>query len=81
MKEHLREIREILVKIWDPLNVEGNSSIEDEYDSYLPRISRLSSEEGVIEAELKAIEIELGLTSESQTRRRQAAIALSLLLK
>ena len=58
-------IHTVLIKEWDPIGVADEPMAQDEYDSYIPMIFRLLSEEAedaVIAAHLAKIEThEMGL--------------------
>ena len=79
LKEKLREIRLILLTVWDPINVGENPALADEYDRYIPDLVRLMNDgasAAEIEACLKRVEGDLGINTGAE-RRHRAAILLA----
>ncbi len=71
------EVRAILLKEWDPLNVEDNALLADEYDSYIPEIIKLiclgsNTAASPIIKYLEGIELSLGITTNKNGRIRAA---------
>jgi len=72
-----KEARIILLKEWDPLDVNDNPHLVDEYDSYLPELIRLLKADHTgeeIANYLKEIEDNLGVTLPSERRTRAAEL-------
>ncbi|RDV37650.1 hypothetical protein DV096_14195 [Bradymonadaceae bacterium TMQ3] len=77
-------IREILVKYWDPLGVNKDPHVWDEYDPYLFRIfNRIldgSTEEDIANY-LVSLEVHsMGLSTADEVRASEAAVRLVALL-
>ena len=69
----LTELRKVLNRDWDPIGVTRDGSVEDEYDSYMGKITAMlrdnASDEEML-AYLKWAELEnMGLGSEEQFNR------------
>lgn len=47
----LKQVEEVLFHDWDPIGINGNLGVRDEYDSYAPAVCRLLSN-GIGEDEL-----------------------------
>jgi hypothetical protein len=74
-REKYKEVRQVLLNDWDPLNVGNNPNLSDEYDSYVPQIIKLLQEGSTsadIEKYLEKVDVELGLAL-SREKRMQAA--------
>jgi hypothetical protein len=75
------ELRAILLREWDPIDIGDNPKLSDEYDAYLPGLIKLMNSGCArtnIAGYLKNIESTLGLALPSE-RREKAAAALSQL--
>lgn len=75
------EIRTILLNDWDPIDVGDNPNLSDEYDAYLPDLTKLVTDGASgdeIAEYLKTVEETLGLKLPTE-RRRRAAEALTQL--
>jgi hypothetical protein len=75
------EIRTILLNDWDPIDVGDNPNLSDEYDAYLPDLTKLVTDGASgdeIAEYLKTVEETLGLKLPTE-RRRRAAEALARL--
>jgi hypothetical protein len=75
------EIRTILLKDWDPIDVGDNPNLSDEYDAYLADLTKLVTDGASgdeIARYLKTVEETLGLKLPAE-RRRRAAEALTQL--
>jgi hypothetical protein len=77
------QIRQILMKEWDPIGIKDQEACEDEYDSYIPAIrTKLQScaSEKSIAQHLAAIEIEWmgGQSSDPETLLVVAAKLLEI---
>ena len=77
-----KRVNEILHFVWDPIGVSGVPQARDEYDSYVPLITRLLIEKkgaGEIANHLREIELNsMGLnpTSKADDRRSEVAALL-----
>lgn len=75
------QTREILLRNWDPIGVESNPNLADEYDRYLPQILKVvcapNSTVELVEAALLEIENGLGMLVPKQARHKTS---LSLML-
>lgn len=70
------EVREILLTDWDPLNVEGNPHLRDEYDRYIPGVVQLirqGRDAAVIAQYLRVVEARMGIRPLEKPRLRTAA--------
>jgi hypothetical protein len=73
----LKEVRTILLKEWDPLNVGDNPNLADEYESYLPELLKfLKAHHSIHEIAdyLEGIENSFGITPPSARRVKAAAL-------
>jgi hypothetical protein len=77
-----RELRRILMEEWDPIGVRGVSEAADEYDGYLPQVSRRLREDATSEeiaAYLTEVEeVRMGLGPSPASRERNQALAARL---
>ncbi len=82
-EELLRSVQEVLFRDWDPIGVNSNELLRDEYDSYAPTICRFLRE-GVDEYKLTAHlshlqRVSMGLSEiDEDLNRRVARRLLSL---
>jgi hypothetical protein len=80
---NIDQIRAILLREWDPLDVRDNPNLSDEYDAYLAKVAELirnGSTASEIADHLKRIEESLGSSPPSE-RRTRAAVALEHLAR
>lgn len=73
----LTDVRMILLREWDPLDVGDNPNLANEYDNYLPELLKFlkdgrSSHE--IADYLQGIEDRLGITPPSERRHKTSAL-------
>lgn len=71
----IQTVREILLRDWDPLGINDNPSLVDEYDAYVPGLLRLLETDASIDQlirHLEAIELRLGGPSLREKRLRAA---------
>ncbi len=70
-------IRQVLFRSWDPIGVNSNPRLMDEYDSYVPRIYRVlvgsRSEDALIEVLYHIERDQIGTACESPERLRPVA--------
>ena len=61
----LREIRRVLLEVWDPIGVGGVPQAQDEYDGYIERIFALlleqASDEAILDYLFWAVKGHMGL--------------------
>ena len=82
IKETINSIREILFRIWDPLNVAGAVKIQDEYDSYIGPVLKILEKNPTlaqISSLLREIETKQLRTTGSEERISEAALSLKTL--
>ena len=75
------DIRTVLLRDWDPLQIGTNLNLADEYDAFIPRIRNaldVAANVGDIEKELLAIEDYLHAPIFVEGRRAVASILLAL---
>lgn len=78
--DKIDRIRGILLEIWDPIGVGSNCHLRDEYDAYIPRISRMIDDSSSIDdivKELLSIENEMGLDCPEESSAIATALALT----
>lgn len=74
-------IRDVLFRVWDPLNVNEIEELSDEYDSFIAPIAKLLSTGaliGAIAEALVAFESELGVPTSREKRRDVAELLVNL---
>jgi hypothetical protein len=72
--------REILMREWDPLGVEGMSGAEDEYDSYIPGVIALL-QQGASVNEVAAHLDRIAVRNMGALARRERSTAAASALK
>ncbi len=71
LQPKLQQIRDILLREWDPLGVGDNPNLADEYDGYLAGIVRLIDSQigsAALDEHLAGIERDLGLQRSKEQR-------------
>jgi hypothetical protein len=84
-KELWQAVKEILFREWDPIGINSNPSLSDEYDSYANGIVRLlqaEADEYKIAEHLRSLQrVSMGLSSTNEERDRRIARRLISLVR
>ena len=84
-KELWQAVKEILFREWDPIGINSNPSLSDEYDSYASGIVRLlqaEADEYKIAEHLRSLQrVSMGMSSTNEERDRGIARRLISLVR
>lgn len=84
-KELWQAVEEILFREWDPIGINSNPALSDEYDSYVSAIVRLLQAEAdeykIAERLCNLQRVSMGMSSANEERDREIARRLKSLVK
>jgi hypothetical protein len=84
-KELWQAVKEILFREWDPIGINSNPALSDEYDSYVSAIVRLLQAEAdeykIAEHLCNLQRVSLGMSSANEERDREIARRLKSLVR
>jgi len=79
----LAAIRRVLVKVWDPIGVQGHVNLQDEYDGYIGQVYKLlvrkASQADIVDYLYWAAHDNMGLDSARRSDMTGAAEALTVI--